>query len=110
MQRKYLFVAAANEASKGVELKEVAELQTVLEGIDLPAEKSALVSYAAAQGATPAHLGLLAGLPDREFEAIDEVAECLMPVQPERADEVQHEPKEESGLPPGGDEYTNPLP
>jgi hypothetical protein len=93
-----------------MEFADVAELQTVLEGVGLPAEKSELVQYAAAQAATPTQLGLLASLPDEEFDTIDEVAECLMRVQPEREDEVPHEPKEESGAPPGGDAYTNPSP
>ena len=89
---------------------DVAELQTVLEGIGLPAEKSELIQYAAAQRATPVQFGMLARLPDQEFDTIDEVAECLMRVQPEYEDEVPHAPREESGAPPGGDEYTNPDP
>jgi uncharacterized protein DUF2795 len=93
-----------------MELSDVAELQTLLEGVELPAEKPALVSYAGSQGAAPAHLGTLQGLPDREYDTIDEVAECLVRVQPEYADEVPHEPREESGQPPGGDDYTNPFP
>jgi hypothetical protein len=93
-----------------MELTDVAELQTVLEGVPLPVQKSELVQYAAAQAATPAQLGMLGGLPDREFDTIDEVAECLIRVQPEYEDEVPHEPTEESGPPPGGDEYTNPPP
>jgi hypothetical protein len=93
-----------------MELTDVAELQTLLEGVGLPAEKAQLVSYAAAQGATPTHLGLLASLPDREFGTIDELAECIVRVQPEYEDEVPHAPREESGQPPGGDDYTNPSP
>jgi hypothetical protein len=93
-----------------VDLPEVAELQTVLEGVDLPAGKSALIEYAAAQAATPSQLGVLATLPDEEFDTIDEVAERLVRVQPEYEDEVPHTPREESGAPPGGAEYTNPSP
>ncbi len=85
---------------------DVAVLQTVLEGVNLPAEKGELIQYAAAQAASSAQLGLLAGLPEKEFDTIDEVAECLIRVQPEYADEVPHQPREESGLPPGGDAYT----
>jgi len=89
-----------------MEFAEVAELQTVLEGVGLPAVKSELVRYAAAQGATPGQLGLLARLPDEEFDTIDQVGECLLSVQPEYERDVPQTPREESGLPPGGGEYT----
>ena len=91
-----------------MELADLAVLQTVLEGVALPATNAELVGYAVVQGAKPAQLELLARLPDEEFVSIDAVAECLLSVQPEYADEVPHEPKEESGLPPGGDEYASP--
>jgi hypothetical protein len=110
MPPKYLFAAATNEGSKGVELKDVAELQVVVEGVPLPSERAELVGYAATQGATPTQLGLLAGLPDREFATIDEVAESLVRVQPQYEDGVPHTPREASGAPPGGDDYTNPSP
>jgi hypothetical protein len=93
-----------------VDFAAIAELQVVVEGVGLPVEKSALVAYAAAEGATPTQLGLLAGLPDRKFETIDDFAECLLRVQPEYETEVPHEPREESGQPPGGDDYTNASP
>jgi hypothetical protein len=89
-----------------VELSRVAELQVVLEGISLPAERSELLDYAARQGATPLQIGLLHRLPEQEFDTIDEVAETLVRVQPEREHEVPHSPGEESGAPPGGDAYT----
>jgi hypothetical protein len=93
-----------------VELSAVAELQVLLEGIALPAERSELLSYAAREGPTPAQIGLLRRLPDRQFETIDEVAETLLPVQPPRDHEVPHRPREESGAPPGGEAYTKPQP
>ncbi len=93
-----------------MDAREAAELQTLLEGVDLPAEKRELVRYAAANGATPTQLDVLGGLAQDRYRTIDEVGEELSPVQPERADDVPHEPKEESGLPPGGDEYTNAAP
>jgi hypothetical protein len=89
---------------------DVAELQVVLEGVELPVEKAALVRYAAAESATPTQLGLLASLPDRKFDTIDAIAECLNRVQPEYAAAVPHEPQEETGRPPGADDYTNPSP
>lgn len=93
-----------------MELKDVAELQTLLEGVALPAERAELLDYAERQGASASQLGMLKGLPDEEFETIDEVAEELVPVQPQEEDEVPHEPKEESGDPPGGDAYTQKHP
>ncbi len=93
-----------------MEFAAVAELRVVVEGVDLPAEKPALVRYAAAQGATPTQLDILRGLPDRDFETIDEVGEYLIRVEPQCEDDVPREPREESGAPPGGDEYTNPTP
>ena len=89
-----------------MELLDVAVLQTLLEGVDLPAEKEDLIRYAEREGATPSQLGMLQRLPDREFETIDETAEELISVQPDREHEVPHEPLEESGDPPGGDDYT----
>jgi hypothetical protein len=89
-----------------VELSRVVELQVVLEGISLPAERAELLDYAAQQGATPLQIGMLHWLPEREFDTIDEVAETLVRVQPAREQEVPHSPSEESGSPPGGDAYT----
>ena len=93
-----------------MDAREVALLKTLLEGVDLPAEKQALVQYAAANGATPRQLGLVGGLTQDEYATIDEIGEELRPVQPEWKAEVPHQPSEESGLPPGRDEYTNPNP
>jgi hypothetical protein len=90
-----------------VELATVAELQVVLEGIELPSERSALLRYAIGEGATGDQLALLRGLPERRFETIDDVAEELVRVQPAREHEVPHQPREESGDPPGGDAYTD---
>jgi uncharacterized protein DUF2795 len=84
----------------------VAELQVLLEGVPLPNERSRLVKYAIHEGATGAQIDLLHHLPDRRFDNIDEVAEELIRVQPQREDEVPHAPREESGNPPGGDAYT----
>jgi hypothetical protein len=94
----------------GMELMDIVVLQTLLEGVGLPAEKDELIRYAAREGATPIQLGLLQRLPDREYETIDEAAEELRSVQPQRQDEVPHEPREESGEPPGGDDYTTASP
>jgi hypothetical protein len=84
----------------------VAELQVLLEGTPLPNERSSLVRYALQQGASGAQVAMLRGLPEQRFGTIDEVAECLLSVQPPHADEKPPSPREESGEPPGGDAYT----
>jgi len=96
--------------ARDVEMAKVAELQVVLEGVPLPNERSSLVRYAVHAGATGEQIALLQGLPDRRFDTIDEVAEQLVPVQPSDEREEPHRPQEESGLPPGGDDYVNPKP
>jgi hypothetical protein len=88
-----------------MELSESAELQSLLEGIDLPAGKQELLAYAERQQARPQQLSALRALPDREYDTIDEVGEELVRVQPAHEDEVPHQPREESGAPPGGDAY-----
>jgi hypothetical protein len=84
----------------------VAELQVVLEGVPLPNERASLVRYALRAGASGEQLALLRRLPERRYDTIDEVGEELAPVQPSPEREVPHSPDEESGLPPGGDAYT----
>jgi len=87
---------------------EVATLQTLLQGVPLPASKSELIRYARRQdGAAPMHL--LDRLPDREYSSLDEVGEELAPVQPVAKLRTRL-PREESDLPPGGDDYVNPEP
>jgi len=84
-----------------------AELQVVLEGVDLPASKQALVEYAHSQDEQAARS--LVALPEREYRSLDEVGEALSPVQPPSS-EPEVEPREESDKPPGGDDYTNANP
>ena len=89
--------------------REVAELQVLLEGVPLPAEKQELLKYAREQddGELPR---VLERLPDRQYESLDDVGEALLPVQPAWPQPDAHEPREESDLPPGGDAYTQPSP
>jgi hypothetical protein len=112
---------------------EVAMLQTVLEGVPLPAEKHELIRYAREQGdAVP--WDLLERLPDGEYRSLDEVGEALAPVQPAAGQggsgvpvggtprfprtpstgplrgQAAPPPHAESGLPPGGDDYLDPFP
>jgi hypothetical protein len=86
-----------------VSSQRTAELQTVLEGVELPAGKKQLVAYARSQDDWAA--GVLLSLPDREYRSIDEVAETLSPVQPASPQADAHRPREESSNPPGGDAY-----
>jgi len=66
-----------------------------------------MLEYAVQQHAEPPLLDALRSLEERkEFRSLDEVVEELLRVQPARLDGVPHEPKEESGAPPGGDAYT----
>ncbi|HET8751842.1 MAG TPA: DUF2795 domain-containing protein [Gaiellaceae bacterium] len=88
----------------------VAELQTLLEGVALPNERSALLKYALREGASGEQLALLQRLPERRYDNIDEVAEQLLRVQPADEHEVPHSPREESGDPPGREAYTQPHP
>ena len=88
---------------------EVATLQTLLEGVPLQASKSELIAYAQAQdGAMPLHF--LQRLPEREYQSLDDVGEALAPVQVTSSNEDAELPREESDLPPGGDDYVNPDP
>jgi Protein of unknown function (DUF2795) len=88
-----------------------AELKTALIGVPLPATTSALLAYAVQQHAEPPLLDALRTLPEgKEYESLDAVVEELLQVQPSRESPVPHEPRTESGLPPGGDDYTNPDP
>jgi hypothetical protein len=85
----------------------VAEIEVVLEGIDLPASKEQLIAYAAREDAAAAHA--LQALPEGDYDYLDQVGEMLLRTQPsDRADKLP--PKPESGSPPGGEDYTKPFP
>jgi hypothetical protein len=88
--------------------REVAELQVLLEGVALPASKQELMDYARAEDGGR-FVALLAQLPDREFKSLDDVGEELVQVQPRRSQADAPQPREESGLPPGGDAYLDPA-
>jgi hypothetical protein len=87
-----------------VDAQRAAEIQVVLEGIPLPATRDALVLYAQVEDLAAA--SALARLPDREYDRLDAVGDALMsPPAPPRV--PTRLPVEESGLPPGGDAYTD---
>lgn len=91
-----------------ISFQRAALLQALLEGVALPASRDDLIEYASRQDGGFAFRPELERLPDREYGALDEVGEALAPVQPSREDGAQpHEPQPESGLPPGGDSYTD---
>jgi hypothetical protein len=90
-----------------VDTARLAELQTVLEGVPLPAAREELIEYALLQGVRPELLWLLEALPERGYDSIDEVAETLAPVQPQPTAEETKAPHPESGVPPGGEAYTD---
>ncbi len=88
-------------------LASLAELQVLLEGVPLPAQRADLLRYALHEGARGEQLALLRRLPERRYDNIDEVAETIVRVQPFSEHEVPP-PREESGAPPGGEAYTRP--
>jgi Protein of unknown function (DUF2795) len=87
-----------------------AELQVLLEGAALPATRRELVDYALRQDEGWRFRSDLEALPQREYRSLDEVGEELVRIQPVRADRSRPLPRDESGEPPGGDDYTNPAP
>ena len=87
--------------------RDVAELQVLLEGVPLPASRQELLAHAVRERGGDL-TALLERLPDRQYESLDDVGEELLPVQPEWSRRDPHEPREESGGPPGGGEaYTD---
>ena len=82
-------------------------LQALLEGVALPASREELIEYLARQDGGYEFHQELARLPDRGYAALDEVGEALAPVQPSRDRAQPQGPGPESGLPPGGDAYTD---
>ena len=91
-----------------MDAQRVNEIQIVLEGVPLPASRSMLVEYAAAEDADAAQV-LAQRLPQQEYDRLDQVGELLLGRR-----EPPHPstplPVPESGKPPGGDDYLNPFP
>ena len=81
-------------------------LGTLLAGMELPATREEILSYAGQQGAGADELAALRGLEEREYESAMDVVEALQPAQPYLLEPVPDEPREESGDPPGGESYT----
>jgi hypothetical protein len=55
-----------------------AQLKVLLMGVELPAEKPALLEYAVRQRAEPQLIDALQSLPQREYASVDEVVEELL--------------------------------
>jgi hypothetical protein len=89
-------------------IQQAAAIQALLEGVPLPATRDELVAYARREDEHAARD--LETIPDREYRSLDEVGEALAPVQPSWARPDTELPREESDLPPGGDDYTRPHP
>jgi hypothetical protein len=89
-----------------MDIARAAQLQVLLEGVPLPAEKAELLEYAVRQHAEPQLIADLRRVPDRKYESLDEVGEALVRVQPLDNNGAAPAPREESGDPPGGDAYT----
>jgi hypothetical protein len=87
-----------------VNAQRVNEIQALLEGVPLPAQKRDLVRYARSQDGGADELEKI---PDREYMSLDEVGEALWPVQPPSGKAQAEIPHAESGQPPGGSAYTD---
>ena len=83
-----------------------AELQVVLEGVPLPAEKQELLDYAQTQGADQRLLAALRSVPDKQYGFLDAVGEEVARVQPSRERPQPQTPSEDSDAVPGGEDYT----
>lgn len=84
-------------------IAERAYIESLLEGVPLPATPEDLAQWTRRNG-EPRVARRLKSLPSRRFDSIDEVGEALEPVQPGRLAQ-KHVPRVESGLPPGGPAY-----
>jgi hypothetical protein len=101
----YPSAAEGNAGSDRVPDVNVAELQALLEGVELPASADDLRAYALREGASVDAVRLLEELTQPEYESLDDVAEELRPVQPGAPAPLPPEPQAESGAPPGEEEY-----
>jgi hypothetical protein len=84
-----------------------AYVDSLLNGITLPASKSELIAYARRQERGVPVAERLRELPDRQYRTLDEVGEELEPRQPAAWKQAPPSkvPEPESDLPPGGSAY-----
>jgi Protein of unknown function (DUF2795) len=85
-----------------VNAQRAAEIQSMLEGVPLPATRRQLLRYA--QANDPTAVAELRHLPDEEYRRLDQVGELLTlgPSVPQGGERL---PRPESGQPPGGPDY-----
>ena len=57
-------------------------IESLLEGMPLPARRDEIVEHAEIEGADDDLLAALRALPDREYDTTDDVGESLNPVGP----------------------------
>jgi hypothetical protein len=69
-----------------MDIARAAQLQVLLEGVSLPAEKAELLEHAVRQRAEPQLIADLRRVPDRKYGSLDEVGEALVRVQPHDTD------------------------
>ena len=55
-------------------------IESLLEGMPLPARRDEIVEHAEIEGADDDLLAALRALPDREYDTVDDVGESLHPV------------------------------
>ena len=79
-----------------------AEIQSILEGVPLPATRRQLLRYA--QANDPTAVAELTGLPDEEYRRLDQVGAQLT-LGPSVPRDRERAPRPESGKPPGGPDY-----
>ncbi|MEZ5100296.1 MAG: DUF2795 domain-containing protein [Thermoleophilia bacterium] len=77
---------------------DVSALETMLDGVALPARPQELLAHARRLGASADELRALEELPDRRYASLNDVAERLRPVQPRFA-RPGRTPRPESGAP-----------
>jgi hypothetical protein len=91
-----------------VNTQRASEIQAVLEGVPLPANRSRLLEYARAHD--PSIVPELEALPDEDFDRLDDVA-SLLTLPPSAPASPEHDlPRPESGKPPGGRDYVTRFP
>ena len=100
------FLAAGGGYAGDMAFQDAATVQSLLEGVPLPASREELIAYARRQPDGEEFAHELERLPEGDYRALDEVGEALAPVQPRRPRPQPDTPRAESGKPPGGDAYT----
>lgn len=94
----------------GRRLQLAAIAQQYLEGIPLPVRTEIVLDYAERVGVPDEVMAVLRELPDEHFRRLDDVGHAICDTQPAFAPPAVGEPRNESGLRPGGDAYLQAWP